>query len=1414
MSPRCLLFGLAWILLGSAPSRGAELEIGGPLEGPKLPLFPTQHGEPAGYPGWLPEILKNPPEEERPKAAAEGEAAAAPDETAGRPGGLWPEYQLYPSSVEHWRAYWMKYVPVRSMFDAGTLLKAWAAPEIPGAPAAVENYASPVYRVPRHRPPQAVGKLDAPVPVVRVAPGATFFEADFGELPVGMYCVRVVGAVETKLLETLRKPIYVRFAVNDGNAGEKSEYRLRVGYQDEFYSVAEFYFNAPEKRAYRASLHSDADGLVPLLVQSVDLHDVLAGEARRAIKKGATLCTEEERELLRKQKAPAKPPALKIADMAARMGRDDLLWNAYPPLNAQFGGMYGLNKGYGGKVVFGANGQALEELAERHGKWEHLTVPNRSTHALGKVLLENKKLGLSYSIQDLAGLKPLPDPYPVKDRGASVYTAGAGGAPAQNFTVVADALVTRARLFHRELGEAAKLYHETGDLEAGWSAALQLCRLAWQYPALDMTQSLGALVSDPGGFEQEYRNRRRNPSLGAPGYDGAGANWLMESYDRVFDVIRGNAEFAKSVGRFVPWVKTPQDVIQLLDVWLVQQEAKRVLRYNMMWDNEPTLIVPPAAVLGDRSVTDPWMAWLFAKAYIYPNVPNGLGDIAITGNDRDGIGYIGSWSYIVGEQAGKYAKALDAYLRAGGNPKYALTDPRRFPAILRAPAFMIETWLAGLHFPRIGDVGGPDKGYAQSFAGTLDLVPSGWKWTRDPRFAWVLKRHVGRRFETDAEWAEVEKAAATLPRSPYFENRSRVLGNWFGALETGLEHDDYRFRRAVMLRVGQGYGHAHNDTLDLQLYAHGLPMTVDGGQRPGYNKPGDAATRLHNVVEVDGKEWQGHAWVRTLTDAPGARYLLAEAPSPFSGANWQRRQVALLDVDEGKGSTKLGPEGFMPNAKLPGGVTTPNSYVVDVVRVSGGAQHTYCFHGPLEDELATNVAKTEPYEKLPAAEQEYVKVFKNEPIPGYPMEPLRWGGDAPETLVATWRMARELKGTTGLGEARMHPSFDPQSPRKHTKLHLLDQKGARVLTGWSWCRQWKYGYNCLYAQRTGGTPMESVFPAVIEPYAGEPFVTGVRLLDVAGNERDAGRGVAIEVKAADRFGDSPGGRTDVVFADGRPEKARQTPAGTFCGEFAVVSTDAKGLRLASLGGGTRLATPLVEMALPARERTGKVTRADYAGQRMEIAAGEGAPWSAALAGRAFEVGLDPKWTTYMARKVEGDGKKAVISTVGGAAFYSSRILRADPSRREVCCLSGMGPVIEVVRPGLDKNLVVSDEEGGRFWRATYRGKTPAGDYAFVLDGAFSEKEMPVGGCLKVWEFGVGDTVRQATFASLRRLADGSYEMTGDTDVTLKLKGSGLEVSADGTSWQAMGAKVDGGWVEAKIPAAQLAGKLLLLRVKS
>jgi hypothetical protein len=129
-------------MAGPSPS-AEEYEIGGPLAGLKLPLYPTHHGEKPGHPGCIPET----------------------EFDHRRPG---PERELYPGSVEHWSAYWMKYVPVRSLFDRQSMLQNWVAPQIPGAEGMrAEQYAAPLYWVPHNGQPQNTGKKEPPVPVLR-----------------------------------------------------------------------------------------------------------------------------------------------------------------------------------------------------------------------------------------------------------------------------------------------------------------------------------------------------------------------------------------------------------------------------------------------------------------------------------------------------------------------------------------------------------------------------------------------------------------------------------------------------------------------------------------------------------------------------------------------------------------------------------------------------------------------------------------------------------------------------------------------------------------------------------------------------------------------------------------------------------------------------------------------------------------------------------------------------------------------------------------------------------------------------------------------------------------------------------------------------------------------------------------------
>src|SRR5690606_33460089 len=97
------------------------------------------------------------------------------------------------------------------------------------------------------------------------------------------------------------------------------------------------------------------------------------------------------------------------------------------------------------------------------------------------------------------------------------------------------------------------------------------------------------------------------------------------------------------------------------------------------------------------------------------------------------------------------------------------------------------------------------------------------------------------------EWEAITKAAATQKRLPYYDQRSRYLPNWAGILETGQQHDEPGFRRGLAVRTGVSTGHAHHDSLDLKIAAHGLPLVLDAGQRPGYTKPASIESVVHNI---------------------------------------------------------------------------------------------------------------------------------------------------------------------------------------------------------------------------------------------------------------------------------------------------------------------------------------------------------------------------------------------------------------------------------------------------------------------------------------------------------------------------------------------------------------------------------------
>jgi len=1322
----------------------AKYEVGGPLAGVKLPLFPTQHGEPAGHPGCLPD----------------------PD----NPGrllydkqGLSPERHLHPHSVEHWRAYWFKYCPVRSFYDQQSLLKNWGAPRIPGADAAhLTTYASPVYQVPRHALPRDTGKRLPPVPVVKCGVRSPVFRLDLGELAPGLYTVRVIAAVSEKAPRKFLEPLYFAMKVNDGLDDRSHTYRIRSGYVDEFYGIAEISFHAPVARRYRAEIYVADGSRVEPLIHNIELHDALAGTIRKAIKRRPTTA-----------EPPAKVNYRTRYLTEERLARDADIWRAMPPLNKQIGHYAAFQslqhfQSPGDSVRFGQDGMTRSEIQDKYGKWYRGKFP---------VFLENRKLCLKYTYAEFEAGKPLPDPYPFKDDGAGLYQADPDDPKkGQAFIPIAEHVGAIVRDYgsidrRKNCGQWLK----NGDIDAARDEAVRLLRIAYRCPAIESSHCLHNVTTNPGVYGRDSACRRRQTQPQGTWLSFYG-NFRTPPlyYDKLFTYIAGNQELARSIGRFLPEVKQPDDLVRLLDVYLVQTVAKRILRYHYYTSNSALAIADVALALGDRVVTAPWIKWLFSRTFIYPLPLEGIQNLGVTSSGRSGCSYIGSSFYAGGEGAASRARNVEKYLKEGlFPPKYDLRRPDLYPKTQAHLNWHLEIVVGGHEALRIGDVNGAERTAYTTFAALPGFAPYGWKWFQDPRWAWIIRHVRGRTNETDAEWREIERAAATVKRAPWLDNRSRQVYNWAGILESGLEFDDYRFRNAVYVRTGLGIGHAHSDGLDLQIVSHGLPMTVDGGQRPGYSTPADAAGRVHNVVTVDGGGNYIQAWVRTLNDAPGAKYM--RVAGAHNTASLYRRQVALIDVDRGKGARNLSVDEQKFGAKLPTqGIVPPNSYVFDVFRVAGGNTHTYCFHGPVSDQVISNEknkkdvgAPADPKRATP--EQAFLRSFRRSSY--------RTAGDAADDTEVTWRYTR-----AGVGAEALHGNFDPASPRKYLRLFLFGTRGMRVLRAQGVCHARNYKLDHVFVQRRpaaeGGA---TVYAALIEPYAGKPFIVSKRQLAVADNETDARRAVAVEVKTAN-------GHTDVLFADGRPNKTRKFAGLTASGEFACYSTDAQGLRLANLHGGALLQGPELEIRAAAPLYTGKVLSVDYLKRRMVI----DASWPTGLAGEVMEIVTPRRRTCYTLKRVEPRGGQTVITVLKGADYYRSQIDQVK-NGTVTCRLScALGK-----RKGLSEDFTAMDVTGKKFWHADYLGgrdwKLKGGP---VTLADFGEEKA-----LTIYEYGPGDGVELKTRVSLLRKGPGLYEVRCNVPCTVRLRARDGTVSSDLKTWKSSGETAGGFWAVDLLPSA-------------
>lgn len=1124
---------------------------------------------------------------------------------------------------------------------------------------------------------------------IPLEPGGAPVTLQVPDLKIGLVTFTLYGTVDPAgrdKLERVWKPCPIEFEARDASGTRVAHGRrlAKQGFAPR--RLQGFHLHVDRPGDYTVTFRVGQRGQETARLMTVIMTDELEGLPAVAIKKKQSLAT------------PDKPMRRLETLDDARRKRDDLVWHTFPPLNIHL-------QTHDQEPAFLAGAKQIGLP-----RWETASLPDPKADVraaaispLDLVNLETKEIFPQEKI--LAG-EPLPGACPDDGTGVLYTKAEHPELPHDIYaTPRADLLGKRVQLFlgllgtwnYRGMGLPAK-YFADGDPQVGHDAALALVRLAYDWPALEMSLHEQRLCSHAPDFENPSDwTRGRNGKLFYSGWSGYMQLDLMTAYDQLFPYIQGNQVFADAVHRFIPWVKTPDDVVALLDRQLVlagvRDFERGLLRVGPVTDVAATLLGPhPATEAFFDLTTQVTELWPYTGTYQ---------EIYAAALNRCGSYHIGSLGYMLGVAESTLVKAaqLAEARRQGVTLKMDLSDAKTFTKVRGAADYLVDTWVAG-GFPfMVGDdAGGPHTGPAHGER-ILKLHANGLRHafalTGSPRHAWLLANRLG---QTSPE---IVKAAASQT-DPILHARSRVVADWGAVVETGSDETDLAKKTAATLRLGTGQGHAHADYLDLNLFGLGLPMAVDLGCRNEGNKtwsrPSATWAFLHNHAighdtdnpkEAGGQD--GEPWLRAF-EPP----LMRASYVDKKGAVRIDREVFLMPVgDDG------------------------THYCLDIQRLTGGANHTWCFHGCESRDVEVNTtmeAKTVRWtDRMLKGSQK--------------------AGKAPATLVATWTMTREARDvphdfngggvikTVAAEQAVLGDRYEPALPPARTRATLLGVEGDAVFEGSPFSQRYAYAFPFLWVQRQPQAGTTSVYPAVYEWYRGDTPV--VKQAEIVSREP-----LVVRVTTTS-------GQVDTYSLAGDV--------------FGVVSRDGRGVRLAQVSGGAKLdlagATITAAKALP--EAT--ITAIDYDTRTLTLDTDLGA-------------------ATYA--DIGNDGHRAYVPLAGkGREFaypddllvHEGLVTSLQVTGDDTVKLQTNQEIFHVGdgnrKPG---GYTVTTEDHAWAFRDGKVIRRPAG--AKLSAAVFTDANGDGRVTAKTYEIGVGDTVRLPTNVTVTRAATG-HAVSGNVPAT-------------------------------------------------
>jgi hypothetical protein len=1296
-----------------------------------------------------------------------------------------------------------------------------------------------------------------PFPSIEVTEDAIRMTADGVRIPIsfrgispGVYFIRLVGRVDNDNISQIRKPLYVHLSIDDGPNHEVSNYRMRVLYDNKLEEVGRIFFWAVNTtNSLNAEIYLGPGSQEELLLHRIEFYDALAGTARQGYKTQPGTFTFGERDTLRAWAEDIatrgayeqdengdiygdyiewrwinNPYPHKDLSTAERAARDELIWNAMPPLNAMHIGSSGGAGSLGPYLTPDGNhnGWKLDYNDQPYYRypWD---VPWR---------MINETLGAEYTLDDYIAHRSLPDPtYP--DDGFGFYDGST------YFIITAISIFERifpqyyGAIYAREGGlNLSRRYHVTGDEDVAWDASLALVRFAMQWPALHMeAQDLTLNSADPElVFNGHWRwEGRRIGKFYYSGWSGGDAEGLAMGYDYLFDFIDGNQAFADAVNRFIPWVTSPADVIKLLDTHVLQSSIAdtKTGRIRQLNPIKIALIQNPcpyADQLADISQ---------ALIDVYPLRDDTIKNHYHNSYSQDGTDFIGSTHYVLNTRLIEAAGDLARYKAMGGTVPFDLTDIDLFPKIRSFSNFVYDFIIAGGFHPSLGDVAGAPYQAPRLNGGVYDMARPIWQLTQNPKAAWFLVNETGREGESDAEWAEITAAAASIP-NPKVHTGSRVL-NGFGiaALDMGSDSSNRLDKGAVTIRAGTGVGHAHSDALDIGLFAMGLRMGTDFGQRSegsNFTLPPAHTSYVHNTVEVDGylHPWkvktdsfgdtvppgsftQANGWVRAFKPLYGAQFLAAEAASmSHPNLNLFVRDLATINIS---GSPAEDSHAF---------------YVADFFRVSGGKWHTWCFHGAdsgvEQDGFVVNVALSPVSDDSSAGlSASYLRKHAN----GRKFE-----GLATDKIEAIWRLSRTSSTTSETNVDRVNggeepltvttyaaepnilgSDYDEGSARKYTKITLLGHSGDTVLVGNLFSQQYRMNIPNLYVQTrqtmaaySQMQDLDSIYPVIIEAYPGSSYISSIDLLPISPTESNAYTAKAIRVQTTT-------GQDDIIISDlANIQRSVNGGQMQFQGRFGYYSEDANGFRMLHLVGGVELTKENVSVQPTVSEYQTSILDVDY--DNLQIFTTERLPANV-LDGEQIHIYNADHRATYQALTVRDSGAGSLLTMQNPADMGEFHVEGVEGND-----IISDDTLVMAYVVGRHKGLTAVNELGTKKWKLEKTsGLDCSDDCHYTLTGDsvsqddFTDENGDYRSAVTVYDYGPSDNIHLFSHVFIKREASNQYSVSANTGMILTLPGGGtMEVSQDGATWQDVSTGSDGLSVTGSLDVSLFSSGPILVRV--